>query len=792
MDPTPRRPDLQALASVDDTPAASVASSSTPSSPTSTANRGYSWASESGFNASSSSPFAHPLDASTHHPLRVQTRGVQNPYSERITTPGEEMVFDRGLLFASHRPSTHSDPLAIISAPLPTMPPINRSNSETDANNSNVKQGQEDHQTREIRSTPISLPIIVQPSPVPSNSQSYGSSSRTPSPNSHHHHHQHLSPAGSSVSLHQQYSGNNTRGPYTLYSAPAAFRPDSVCSFPDSSPLMAPNVLAAVDARLRASNNGSPRPSLRTPNTQYSSDSGLNSQASSLAPIITHHTVLQNTEAITSREQLYDILNRDEDDEGDANDRSGFSLGKPRPKFHGGASSRSSNRSSRRNSISSSLAHSGIELNHKRSSVSVSRPAMARGASGGPAVPSAVAKGANRSRDATAAMAAKQSSHNMHSLSSLDTAESSSGLPYVEKSEWLKSKSRTSRKWRSICCVVGILAFIGVIAGITLGFVTRKDKIDGLAPPVTSVNPGDKPTKPPITEFTPDPNLRKAFYGLDYNPAKAMMPWCGVTLQMVIDDVILMSQIANRIRLYGMDCGQADLTFQALKLLKIRMGVVLTIWVDKDPVTYKRQYDTLFQILDMYGVDMVEGVSVGNEVIFRGDQNITALGAMMADVRAEIKKRYPTKAIPVFSSEIGNNLNGALAAISDEMSGNLHPYFADMPAAQAANWTLGQYSTLITDNPTKAGYNGSISEVGWPSSPESAVYKQYAVPSIANMQTVVDTFVCQANAAHIPYYWFEFRDEPWKTDPKVPVEPFWGLFDKDNKIKIKIPNCLAP
>lgn len=239
------------------------------------------------------------------------------------------------------------------------------------------------------------------------------------------------------------------------------------------------------------------------------------------------------------------------------------------------------------------------------------------------------------------------------------------------------------------------------------------------------MNPGDKPTKPPITEFTPDPNLRKAFYGLDYNPAKSLMPWCGVTLQMVIDDVILMSQVANRIRLYGMDCGQADLTFQALKLLKIRMGVVLTLWVDKDPVTYKRQYDTLFQVLDTHGTDMVEGVSVGNEVIFRKDQDITTLGTMMEDVRAQIKKRYPTKAIPVFTSEIGNNMNEALAAISDELSGNLHPYFSDTPAAQAANWTLGQYSTLITENPTKAGYNGSISEVGWPSAPESAVYSKF-------------------------------------------------------------------
>lgn len=41
-------------------------------------------------------------------------------------------------------------------------------------------------------------------------------------------------------------------------------------------------------------------------------------------------------------------------------------------------------------------------------------------------------------------------------------------------------------------------------------------------------------------------------------------------------------------------------------------------------------------------------------------------------------------------------------------------------------------------------------------------------------------------------YWFELKDEPWKQDPTVPVEPYWGIFDKDGKLKIKIPDCIAP
>ncbi|KAF9185943.1 hypothetical protein BGZ50_002788 [Haplosporangium sp. Z 11] len=328
--------------------------------------------------------------------------------------------------------------------------------------------------------------------------------------------------------------------------------------------------------------------------------------------------------------------------------------------------------------------------------------------------------------------------------------------------------------------------------GIVLGFVLRKGKVDGLASPVDQDKSSNKPL-PPITHFTPDPKLRKAFYGLDYNPAKSLMPWCGVTLQNVVDDVILISQLTNRIRLYGMDCEQADLTLQAINALNLNntMKVVLTVWIDKDPATNQRQYETLFKVLDTYGTDMVQGISVGNEVLFRGDMVLTDLSEIMKNVRATLKNRY-NKVIPVFTSDIGNKLDASVAAVSDELFGNLHPYFSGTAVSEAANWTISQYNDIILGNPTNTGLKGAISEVGWPSAPASAVYQTYAVPGLANLQTMIDTFICQANAAGIPYYWFEFKDEPWKNDPSVPVEPYWGIFDKDGNLKIKIPNCIAP
>jgi len=57
------------------------------------------------------------------------------------------------------------------------------------------------------------------------------------------------------------------------------------------------------------------------------------------------------------------------------------------------------------------------------------------------------------------------------------------------------------------------------------------------------------------------------------------------------------------------------------------------------------------------------------------------------------------------------------------------------------------------------------------------------------LQKFLDTFVCQANTNQTNYFYFEYKDEPWK---KIygGVEPYWGLFDSNANLKdIKLPNC---
>ena len=48
--------------------------------------------------------------------------------------------------------------------------------------------------------------------------------------------------------------------------------------------------------------------------------------------------------------------------------------------------------------------------------------------------------------------------------------------------------------------------------------------------------------------------------------------------------------------------------------------------------------------------------------------------------------------------------------------------------------------------------------------------------SEANLQTFIDSFVCQSNQMGIHYFFFEFFDEKWKDDAFGGVEGHWGLF----------------
>ncbi|KAJ8086896.1 hypothetical protein PM082_005721 [Marasmius tenuissimus] len=386
-----------------------------------------------------------------------------------------------------------------------------------------------------------------------------------------------------------------------------------------------------------------------------------------------------------------------------------------------------------------------------------------------------------------------------------------------------------SRKWVIIGSVVAVVAIIAIAVGVGVGVTQSNKNKDNnssssssnagsgatVGAPGSASNPGGpRQTDPndPST-FETDPNLHKAFWALAYTPEDSQLPNCGNSLEKVIKDVQLLSQLTTRIRLYGADCNQSALVLEAVKQTKTNLQVYLGNYVvpDDNGAAYTRQRDVIKQAIQTYGTDHIAGITVGNEFMLNymlsngGGSPDSAIGNTGAailinniqDTQKMLSDMKLPKTIPVGNSDAGAWFNTRVLQAVDYGMANVHPWFANVTIQDAASWTNQffqetnvQPASLLSNKPKMY-----IAETGWPtaSSDKANESNGAATASLANLQTFMDTFVCQANTNGTGYFFFEFTDEKWKDIQFGGVEGHWGLFNGDRSLKnLKIPSCTAP
>ncbi|KAI8093011.1 glycoside hydrolase superfamily [Halteromyces radiatus] len=372
-----------------------------------------------------------------------------------------------------------------------------------------------------------------------------------------------------------------------------------------------------------------------------------------------------------------------------------------------------------------------------------------------------------------------------------------------EKIEQVERKKSDSKRFSCGLKIIALIVFIilGVLAAL-LPFLIRNHLLDDNNDDTGwHGNHHDDPhnNNNSLTNYKKDPRLSRSFWGIDYTPLGAQMEFgCSVTQEDVIEDLKLLHQLTPRLRLYGLDCNQAYYVMNGMKMMNIDMGIILTIWVDGNSTTYDRQYNAFWTLLDKFGADHITGVSVGNEALFRQEIDPDELIQRIRDVKSKLQERGYGH-IPVYTTDI-RSLSEIMPE-EDQVLDNVHPFFAGVQVEQATTWTWKYFKDVVIIPTIRlAKSNGHhqtkpalISEVGWPTEPESRS-EQAAIPSLSNLETLLFSFVCQSNEKGVPYYWFEFKDAPWKNiTSNEPREAFWGLFDQHRQLKVsRLPHCPLP
>ena len=368
-------------------------------------------------------------------------------------------------------------------------------------------------------------------------------------------------------------------------------------------------------------------------------------------------------------------------------------------------------------------------------------------------------------------------------------AVSTSEAARLEKSEWLSSQTKGSKKLRWIVGVaIAIVVVLAIVGGVVGGILGTRNKSNGggsasngninNAADDTAANGDLGLNSGEIKSLLNNKNLRKVFPGMDYTPWGVQYPAClqwPPSQNNVTRDMAVLSQLTNAVRLYGTDCNQTEMVLHAIDRLQLKdMKVWLGVWIDTNQTTTNRQLDKMYKILaDVKDRSIFKGVIIGNEALFRAGQDKSSAHTELVTLLNNARSNFTSLGydLSVSTSDLGDNWDATLASASDLVMSNVHPFFAGVNVDDAAAWTWNFWQTRNT--PLKSSTNDIyIAETGWPSGGGTdcgntanvcAAGQTGSVASVDNINKFMNDWVCQAMTNGTNYFWFSAFDEAWKV-----------------------------
>lgn len=194
-------------------------------------------------------------------------------------------------------------------------------------------------------------------------------------------------------------------------------------------------------------------------------------------------------------------------------------------------------------------------------------------------------------------------------------------------------------------------------------------------------------------------------------------------------------------------------------------------WLGNDPEVNEREIEGLIKLANDGFVDIA---AVGNEVMYRKDLSEDELLEFIKKVRNEVPTTIPVGYVDAYYEF---TIKPKITEACDIILTNCYPYWE----GTNIEYSLAHMKSMY--HQAKSVANGKkiiITETGWPSQGES--FKD-SHPSRENAIKYFINSQLWSQAENIEIFYFSSFDESWKVGAEGEVGAYWGIWDKNEKLK---------
>ncbi len=173
-------------------------------------------------------------------------------------------------------------------------------------------------------------------------------------------------------------------------------------------------------------------------------------------------------------------------------------------------------------------------------------------------------------------------------------------------------------------------------------------------------------------------------------------------------------------------------------------------------------------------------VAIGNEVLLRGDLKESQLIKYIKKVKKEVKKKNSKIKVSTVDGYYLLLKHPKVMEVCDVILTNCYPFWEGCKLEDSIASLNNMYERV---KKAAKGKEVIIAESGWPSDGNRI---GGAIPSKANGQYYLKSFLDWAGKKNVKYFYFTGFDESWKAVHEGTLGAYWGIFDNNGKFKYNL------